>query len=426
MLIETIKRKSYIIIPFLCLTFYLCLLFYVYAFFSVDFINMKIYHPTFKNVLNNPRDIYMDLEGMFDYYYLPSFACFFSFLGLLDLFTASYIYLIILYISSLLIILLFDKILILLNLKNKWIRLLFLLIISNGWVIFNQFRELQTKIIVCLIFLYVIEREIDYRINDKEKKIGYYIINYGLFIFGLGITPNLIFLFVIYLFHEIRIDTLFKRINIAKYLIVISIFLIENFLFFIYPELIFKFLNGINFPAQYNSILSLCLSPFQISNEFLLNYIRLLLILITILITILLTVNSKLLIEWKFSIFCLSLLYLDIYKGYALLQILLPFVLLLLVPFIKQEVSIKKFVEENYIMLIGFLSASCFILISSDTNHLFRTFTLLQKFPFYLLIYFRWLIVTCLFTTILLILIYKNKNHFPYYKDFANMRDYQN
>ncbi len=204
------RSKVHLIITFLCFTFWL-LLFLVWNKFNVYHVDFHIFHEAFKKILKNPQELYsIDIEG-WGYYYLPSFACFFSFLGFFNLTTAACILLIINFILSVVFILIFNRILILMNLKNKWHRLLFLLIVSNGWIIFDQYRTLQTKLLVSLIFLCIIWREIYYRKEEKEKTVFYFTLNYIFFIFALGMVPQLIFIFIIYLFHDIRISNFFNR-----------------------------------------------------------------------------------------------------------------------------------------------------------------------------------------------------------------------
>jgi len=410
------KSKYHLIISVACLTFWL-LLFLVWNNFNVYHVDFHIFHEAFKKILNNPKELYdIDIDG-WGYYYLPSFACFFSFLGFFNLKLAACIFLIINYILSIVFILLLNRIMRLMNLKNKWHRLLFLLLVSNGWIIFDQFRTLQTKLLVSLIFLCIIWREIYYRIEEKEKKISYFTLHYIFFIFALGMVPQLIFLFIIYLFHEIRFSNFFNRDNIFRYLIVVSIFLIENLLFLVHPELISDFLKGFTRNFDEKSIRALFLSDFQIYNKTILNIIRYAMLFLTILIMLGLTINKRILIEWKFSLFCFSFLYLDIFRGYGILQILLPFILLLFIPFIKQEKSIKRFLKKNYIILIGLFSMLGIIFTSKDTQVFLRALPLFKEFPLFILVYLRWSFLTGLLATTIIILNFKFKTLSPFFRE---------
>ncbi|MFX1322458.1 MAG: hypothetical protein ACFFAQ_12535 [Promethearchaeota archaeon] len=415
-LLKFFRNRFHLIISFSCLTFWL-LLFLVWYDFNVYHVDFHIFHEAFKKVLSNPKELYdIDISG-WGYYYLPSFACFFSFLGFFNLKLAACIFLITNYILSIIFILLFNRIMRLMNLKNKWNRLLFLLIVSNGWIIFDQYRTLQIKLLVSVIFLWIIWREIYYRKEEKERTISFFTLNYILFIFAIGMVPQLIFLFIIYLFHEIKISNLFNRDNILKYLIVISIFLIENLLFLIYPELIFDFLKGFTFNLDENSIRVLFLSDFQFSNQSILIIIRYVMLFMIFMIMLGLIINKKILIEWKFSLFCFSFLYLDIFRGYGMLQILLPFILFLLIPFVKQEKSIKQFVKENYIIMISIFSIIGMIFTSKDTQFFLRAFPLFNEFPLVILVYLRWSILTGFLAITLIILNLKYKTLSPFLEE---------
>lgn len=410
------KRKIHLIISCLCLTFWL-LLFLVWYKFKVYHVDFHIFHEAFKKILNNPQDLYnIDIEG-WGYYYLPSFACFFSFLGFFNLTSAAYIFLVFNYILSILLILIFNRILISLNLKNRWYRLIFLLLVSNGWIIFDQYRTLQTKLLVSVILLSIILREMDDRKKEKEKTLFSFTLNYVFFIFALGMVPQLIFLFIVYLFHDIRFSNFFKRDNILRLLFVISIFVIENFLFFIYPELISDFSKGFTGNIDEKSIRALFISDFQFSNKLILIIIRYVMLFFTIVITLALVINKRIAIEWKFSLFCITFLFLDIFRGYGLLQVLIPFIIILFIPFLKKESSIDQFVKENYLIIVGLFSMVGIIFTSKDTQVFLQTLPLFNEFPLVILVYLRWSILTGILAISLAILNFKNKNLSPFFEE---------
>jgi len=410
------KSKIHLIISTLCLTFWM-LLFLIWYKFKIYHVDFHIFHEAFKKILNNPQELYnIDIEG-WGYYYLPSFAGFFSFLGFFNLTTAAYIFLTFNFILSILLILIFNRILISLNLKNKWSRLSFLLLVSNGWIIFDQYRTLQTKLLVSLIFLSIIWKEMYYRKEEKEKTIFSFTLNYFFFVFALGMVPQLIFLFIIYLFHDIRISNFFKRDNTLRLLLVVSIIIFENFLFFIYPELISDFLKGFTGNIDEKSIRALFISDFQFSNKYFLIIIRYLMLFLTIIITLGITINKRISIEWKFSLFCITFLFLDIFRGYGLLQVLLPFILILFVPFIQQERSWNQFVKKNYLIIIGFLAIVGIIFTSKDTQVFLRAFPLFNELPLIILVYLRWSILTGLLAISLANLNFKNITISPFFKE---------
>ena len=93
-------------------------------------------------------------------------------------------------------------------------RFLFLIAISNGYVIYLLFLFNQTKYIIGFLFLFVLRREIQFRIENIKKDIKFYLINYGLFLLAASAAPYFFPLFLIYLFHDISKDELFKKENI--------------------------------------------------------------------------------------------------------------------------------------------------------------------------------------------------------------------
>jgi hypothetical protein len=289
--------------------------------------------------------------------------------------------------------------------------------VSNGWIIFDQYRTLQTKLLVSLIFLVIIWREMHYRKEEKEKTLIYFTLNYVFFIFALGMVPQLIFLFIIYLFYDIRFSNFLNREIILRLFIVASILVLENLLFLIYPDLISNFLKGFTGNIDETSIRALFISDFQFSNRNFLIFVRYLMLFLTIIITLGITINKRISIEWKFSLFCIAFLFLDIFRGYGLLQVLLPFILLLFIPFIKQERIRAFLVKENYLFIIGLFSIVGIIFTSKDTQAFLRTLPLFNEFPLVSLVYLRWLILTGLLAITLAILNLKNKTLSPFLKN---------
>ena len=135
------------------------------------------------------------------------------------------------------------------DVKKQMHRFIFLIIISNGYFIYTQFKFCQFKYLILIIFLVIIRREIQYRKEGKEKDLKYYIINYAILIYAIGVAPYFIFLVFIYLFHDIGFYELTEKVNIQKYCIILILFILENFLFVLYPSLIFEFLKSFYHPT---------------------------------------------------------------------------------------------------------------------------------------------------------------------------------
>ena len=355
------KDNLYIIIPILCFTFWaLNCIYYLntelYSFLGVFYDpDFRVFYYAGKQIFKDPKRLYRDPR----YVYLPSFAIFFAFtFSLLPLQISYYAFYIFSFITGILAILEFNKILILMDVKQKFHRFIFLFIISNGYFIWIIFFFNQFKFLVFLILLLIIKREIYYRKEGKVKNKQYYILTYGLFIFMLGMSPFFIFLLFIYIFFDIRLKEMFNRRNIEKYLIIIVWFTIQNITFFLYPSQIFQVLKGYNRPVRevYGAtpiylmgIIELNSSEMRVVNNI---YTGILTI-----ITLILILIKKMNIEKKISFFLLTYIFFGV-VSHPLLSayICFSFVLLLFVPFLKQNVKGWEFIKKNNIFLIGISS----------------------------------------------------------------------
>lgn len=189
-------------------------------------------------------------------------------------------------------------------------RFLFLVIISNGWVIYRQFFYNQTKFIAVFVLTFIIRREIQWRILNKTKQTKFYILNYGLMIFFVAICPYLIFLLIIYVFQDFSVQNILHKEFVLKLAMVAGMFIIQNLLFVIYPNLIFDFLDrSLNFRSDTMMIFYLKEFIYLNSGEILV--VKVITVSILIIVTLLLTINHNLRIEFKMSIFCLCFLFLD-------------------------------------------------------------------------------------------------------------------
>ena len=369
---ERVKENLYLIIPAICIG--LCALSYVvqmdFILFSLDF---KTFYQSGKQIFKNPTKLYKN-RG---YLYMPSFALLFAIsISLLPFTIASYIFLIINYVFAVLVILEYDKILILMNLKQKIHRFMFLMIISNGYFVYCQFLWNQTKYLLFFILVFIIRRELKYIKNEKEKDLKFYIINYGLFVFFIGIAPYFIFLFLIYIFQDIKFNQIFKKQNIKKYVLVALLFIAQNFLFFIYPSLIFDYLNGFNLPQRNRKayFLFYLREWIQVSG-----YTMVLLTIISTIIlffySLILIYCNKLKIEQKFSYFALAYIFIGVFSfSDVLLLMLFSFVLLLFVPFLIQNAKGIEFFKSNAVLLTGLFSIVVIFFIS-------HRFIIYESFP---------------------------------------------
>ena len=289
------KENLYLLIPIIC--------FIVWGLssrnlYEYDFI---CFYFAGRQILINPADLYKAPN----YVYLPSFAIFFAFtFSLLPFRVSLFAFILFNYITGVFAILEFNKILILMDVKKKEHRFIFLILISNGFYIWAILHAIQFKFLVFLILLLIIRREIQYRSERKEKNRKYYILNYGLFIFMLGMSPYFVFLLFIYVFKEIQLKDLFKKENVEIYLIVVLWFVIQNFIFILYPSQIFEALDKFNHPVT----LIAGHSPFYLKYLIVLTaaQMRVLIYVFTVILTIITMVLihiRRLNIEEKFSFF---------------------------------------------------------------------------------------------------------------------------
>ncbi len=357
--IKKIIDHLYLIIPILCMWSWAFLFLYLRNFVLEDN-DFTILYNSGKTLLQNPNDLYKEGSG---YYYLPIFAPFFSiFVLLFPLSIAQYVFFTFLLILTILILYEFDRILILKKVEKKT-RFLFLIVISNGFLIYRQFFYSQFKFIILIILLVIIRREIQYRVQEKEKDIKFYIINFNLILFAVAIFPYFIFILFIYLFNEIKIKEINKRINLQKIGLIILFFCLQNILFFIFPSNIFTF---IRFFQTYDSLETHQYAAeffgFKIQNLFLTNLI---LNIIIFIMTLILILNNNLDIEQKFAIFSLITIYLSL-LALRILLILFPLTILIFIPFLKQNLQIIDYLKKNLVILFGLLSISIYYFLDSS------------------------------------------------------------
>lgn len=401
------RSSLYLLIPLICIAgwalYYLIRISFVFN--QKDFL---VFYQAGKIIFKDPTNLYTEIER---FYYLPNSAIFFAIsISLFEFQIASYIFYITNYILSVVILIIFNKILKLMKLEKKIHRFLFLMIISNGWQIYNQFYHNQSKLFVLLCLVVVLNREIRRVEHSENRTFKVNLINLNILIFALGMTPYFIFIIFLYIFQDIKLDELFKRSNIKIYISSLLMFFIQNFLFIIFPNLIFDFLEGFTFALDLsnNSLNILYLREF-IQLE---NLIRYLIVIISIFLLGVFTIfliKSKSRLEKKFGYFFLFFLLVDTFKA-GLLIISIPFIVLIFVPFLdKSTEDFTKFLSKNFIVLIGLFSIVilCFI---PPRFTIFKYFPELIEFPFIIFVNLCYIFILCFLTGSLIVLHIKNNN----------------
>ncbi|MFX0186775.1 MAG: hypothetical protein ACFE8A_03465 [Candidatus Hodarchaeota archaeon] len=376
---ENFKAHLYIIIPLYCI---LCWA----AYFVINgnfLLNYPVYDFTNyytcgERVINNPSELYKHniYNGRrYGYKYFPNFAVIVGVpLYLIPTMLLAYqIFFIINIFLGLVFTLLFNRILYLLNLKERLHRFLFLIVVSNGWLVLQLYANNQVKYLIGVILLFILRQEIQFRLGQIKKDTKYYLINYNLFIFAVGMFPYFLFFFLIYIFQDISLKELFERVNLKKYSIIIISFLIQNFLFIIYPELIFDYYEVVQRDIR-RVDMGLNYFYLQFFNDYYFDslsnnskaIISSILNFILYGIVVILIIYRKLKLEEKFGILSLSIVFLN-YVSYRIGLILFPLICLLFVPYLEKDIFFTDFIKKNKIILIGLLSVlGIYIIPNSD------------------------------------------------------------
>ena len=148
--LSKIKENAYFLIPCICIGAWA--LSYIIFYFRLSW-DFEVFYYAGKQIQINPGELY----GENPILYSPCFPFLFSIsISLLPITQAYYVWYIINFISSVLLLREFNKILILLNFKQKLHRFLFLIIMANGWLIYRQFFLNQSKFFMGAIFFFII------------------------------------------------------------------------------------------------------------------------------------------------------------------------------------------------------------------------------------------------------------------------------
>lgn len=361
-------------------------------------------------VLTDPINLYK----MEKFYYLPSAATFFAFtLAIFPLSISYYAFYFTNIVLGILIVREFNKILILLDIEDKFTRFLFLILISNGWFLHRIFTFNQTKLIVSFLLVLIIKREIQYRIGEREKDLKYYFINYFTLIFLIGLAPILILVFIIFLFNDINIRDFFKKKSIKIHLLIIVIFLFQNILFIIFPSLIFDYFakDGLNWayvlPGYCNCFFFEI--GYYLSEPFFTLYFISSTIIIAV-ITIILAFHPNLRLETKIGFFSLSYLILGMFSGFMLCYMNMMFSLFLLIPNINKKEKKMEFIKENKLISVSLLIYAAIIFISPlETIQTYLLIT--NEYPFNIIATYRYVFLIGFYIiSVILILLIKNKD----------------
>jgi len=181
----------------------------------------------------------------------------------------------------------------------------------------------------------------------------------------------------------------------------------QNFLFVLYPNLIFDFLEGFYKNANFWYFYLKEWINFSDSQITIINYIVTPLLFA---LTLILILNKNLKLEVKFAYFALFAIFFGLFAN-RVLNVLLPLTLMLFIPLLKQEEKGFDFIKKNYILLTGFIAvAGIYLMVNAETIYIIITMlipfiggSLLMFF-----IYLRWFILLIIMILSLLVLYLKN------------------
>jgi len=367
--IKIVRENLYLIIPIYCV--FSCAFYNIFLgnFFApavtYDFTN---YYNCGKQLLKDPMDLYNpniinDEGGRYGYKYLPNFAVFIglplSFIPSMQL--AYWIFYIINILFGIYFTILFNQILCLMNLKDKLHRFLFLLVVSNGWFVLQLYVNNQLKYLIGIGILFVIKRELYFNANGLKKDLKYYLIHYNILIFIVGMAPYFILLLLIYLFHDIPNKQILYTKYLKRYFILIGSFIAQNFLFVLYPRLIYEFYAMyLREAKRVDSKLNHFYLEYLVDNFIYLSgsqksFISTTMNIILYIIVIILAFDKRMELTEKLGIYSLSTVILN-YIAYRIALILFPLITLLFIPYLYQEERGFNFLKKNKVVIIALFS----------------------------------------------------------------------
>jgi hypothetical protein len=413
-----IKEKLYLILPLICLSFWALLALAKDNFTIAGACDYKNFYYAGRYLFTNP-DILYNQDYLY-YHYLPSFALIFIPLSIIDYLISEWIFFFIILFFGGVSLYYFDKILLLYDIENKFNRFLILIVLSNGIRFMQGFDCLQPKQIVLFLFLLFLEREIRTRKFNPEKlnSLKFQFFQSMILIFTVGMIPYFAFLIFIYLFERVKLKEVFSKTQLQRYGVFILSFILQNFMFLIFPTLISGFLGGLFYirGAEESIILTpqyIVQNEIKFSDIFLtrlvlalgLNINDVLIVLISIsfisILTLYLIINKSLSLEKKFGYFALSSLFIFTHLRPNALVIVLPFIMFLVMRKIKLTKNVFQFTKNNLNFLIEIFCILLLYLIP-PLFFLYRELSFLKIIPPQLLLFLNPAIYTILSISLLL------------------------
>jgi hypothetical protein len=422
---KQIKEIILVIIVILAFLFWSLIYFFIYDLenFGWDF---RVFYLAGRNIIFNPNKLYIQhqipLEGVpFDevtkYLYLPNISylfipfIFFSYNISLTIFT------IILFLFGIAYILLFRKILKLLNIEKPLHIFIILMIISNGYSIIMLTAVLQPKYIVLCIILFFIKRELEVRKGIRLVDAKFLFIQASLLVLFVGFMPYFIFIVPIYALHCIHFKDWLKTESLKKYSMIIVSFVFQNLIFLFYPSIIqhlfseaaFKGIDMYSAPENptWDNLTEIKIStPLntlkQIGYLFSVNLVIISLILLCTL-TIILCLRSNMNIEKKLGFFMLGSLFINYWVFLNQILVLVVMIAILLLPYVERFENKKDTGFFPKILILLCISCLFIIMFMPEIKNLYDLIPSIIIIPVEIMI-LRWTIIYIVFLISLILL----------------------
>ncbi|MFX0139962.1 MAG: hypothetical protein ACFFDN_40345, partial [Candidatus Hodarchaeota archaeon] len=148
-------------------------------------------------IFTQPDQIYYFRDkNLQPYVYTPFFATILAPMGLfLSYEDAHWFFFFLILIITELCLVLFNRILVLKNVNNKYHRLIILIVLSNGIIFVQMFDCLTGRIFTAFGLIWFLKREIEYReLNKNRNNLKFVFTQMMILVFAIGMTPPYIFL----------------------------------------------------------------------------------------------------------------------------------------------------------------------------------------------------------------------------------------
>ena len=216
-----IKENLYLLIPLCCIGLWAFIALYKDNFTLIPAADFPTFYYVAQLIFTQPEQIYF-LEVQ-PYTYTPFFATILAPMGLLSFEQAHWFFFFVILIFSVLLIIVFNQILILKNVFNKFHRFLYLMAISNGIIYVQMFDTLTGRIFTAFLLIWFLKREIKFRnLNNNMTDTKFIFTQMMILISAFGITLQYVFLVLLYVFHNVKFKEILNKLQFKRYLLLVA------------------------------------------------------------------------------------------------------------------------------------------------------------------------------------------------------------